>query len=138
MDWKKLFSQELADETKQFFISRRRQELAYAVSPENSLEIDEEESKNDVEAITDAITAPPEPEVGAVSIYSSPSKRASVESAYSCIIAAYSLDDDDLEAGVEEQLEDHPIDSDAASCVKLEEFDDEKLEDVVNLQKNDK
>ena len=138
MDWKKLFSQELADETKQFFISRRRQELAYAVSPENSLEIDEEESKNDVEAITDAIAAPPEPEVGAVSIYSSPSKRASVESAYSCIIAAYSLDDDDLEAGVEEQLEDHPIDSDAASCVKLEEFDDEKLEDVVNLQKNDK
>ena len=130
--WQKLFCKATAQETKDFFTRKRRQELAHAVEPENFIIPDECEAEQEVKEIINALKSPPE-----VHGDSSDSATKSAKDEYAKVIAAYSLTDDQVESGENELEEDTEIDNDITAKIKLHRFKGNRLEGVKSLQEND-
>ena len=77
--------------------------------------------------ITEAIVESPIEESSEASIYSFQMENVSAECLYDRAVAAYSLDDSDMEAGLAELKNNHPIDNDISSTIQLEVLEDGDL-----------
>ena len=64
--------------------------------------------------------------------------RFSFDAIDDAMAAAFGLNDEDVEAGIDELLEDAPLDEDVFETTKLPTFDWEDLQGILKLQSNDK
>ena len=142
--WEKLFSKVQAKEAEAFFNAKRRQEMAYAVDPEMKIENNKDELKFDMKNFREAIMDDPEVDKDKNQNNKHKTNAKSNKKGQkldmknvNSIIAAYTLTDADVEEGVDELLEDPPLDKDATSDVILEEFKGAQLRKVENLQNDE-
>ena len=135
MDWKHLFSQRRCDEAVEFFTRNRRQALSSAITPpapETEEEIDDEHERrealealqNDQESTEEAVC---DEEID----------RQPMSGCTDATIAAFGLTDEDVDAGVDEQLEDAPIDEDVTKGLKTAVYEGQQLKNVRDLQEGD-
>ena len=140
--WDKLFSKVQAEEAEKFFNQKRKQEMAYAVDPEMTLEYNKKDTELDMKHFREAMMEDENVEDKTqknkkqLSKTKQKNKKADMSS-ISSIIAAYTLTDDDVDAGIDEQLEDPPLDANAAESIELEEFKGRKLINVKDLQNDE-
>ena len=155
--WEKLFSKVQAKEAEKFFNLKRKQEMAHAVDPEMTIEYNKKETELDMKHFREAMMDENEDsennshEKGEESSNESRKKKKKqtkqnakqtnkndidVKSINS-IIAAYTLTDEEVRAGVDELLEEPPLDADAAETVELDEFKGNRLKSIRDLQNDD-
>ena len=130
--WQKLFCKATAEKTKEFFTRNRRQELAYAIEPENMILPEAEEVRGEVKDIVEALQSPP-----VTATDDGDSVTATANETYQKVIAAYSLVDEEVNEGDDEITTDTEIDRDITESVRLKRYKGERLEGVKRLQEND-
>ena len=136
VDWTKLFSQRKCDEAEEFFTRNRRQALSHAVTPLTDEK--EEDAIDDEMERREVLEALMEPErENELKIYEGKMERKRVQGCTEESVAAFGLTDEEIEEGVDEQLEETPPDDDICARVELEKFAGTRLESVKNLQEND-
>ena len=156
--WEKLFSKSMAKEAEEFFKTKRRQEMSKAIQPLAELDQDEQEIKEEIKDITNVFKEPCEEnnmeeektkDKAHDQKKSNESKKPSKQNKNKQVqnhsknnmmkfIAAYTLTDDVVAEGVDEILEEPKLDNDAAKDIQLEEFEDDQIAGVRNLQNDDK
>ena len=140
MEWTTLFSQEKCDEAAEFFTRHRRQALSYATAPP---EVEEEpvddsvDRKAALEAILRPQKRPGKREEKDNEVFNGKVKYDAVRGCDKATIAAFGLTDEEVESGIDEVLEEVPPDEDIFADTELQEFENERLREVLNLQRSD-
>ena len=104
VDWTKLFSQRKCDEAEEFFTRNRRQALSHAVTPLTDEK--EEDAIDDEMERREVLEALMEPErENELKIYEGKMERKRVQGCTEESVAAFGLTDEEIEEGVDEQLD---------------------------------
>ena len=153
MGWEELFSEKKFEDATGFFHRSRRQNMARAVA---------KDERNDGEVMDDdgdeercIVSYAPEAEdanqasvriesasaarklVHAVAAQGAKGWRSRVDSIDVVTLAAFGLDDDEVDEGMDEMVDDAVIDDDTLEGVSLPSFDWESLREALKLQEND-